>query len=382
LLRVFILGLLLASGCAPGEESAGDGRPVTVEHIGMPSSASRPEPAINGGLQARIEGALKNVRDRDLLTTNSFWTIFHGILGNGPEATLLDAQGGRRVNAIDHICQGGEVRGLHFLPTAHGLDVQTGPQFVGQGHQDQFIAEMAQWGMPADRNFLVLGKEYQFRDFVRHAQMRTSLKGNQELSWAILIIAQYLGTEVSWTNERGERLHFDDVVRYELDQPIDDAACGGTHRLFGLTWAYHLHRQRGGAKAGVWDDVARKIDDYRQRARKYQNADGSFSSRYLAGPGSTRDVQQRIGTTGHGLEWLALALSDDELRQPWVQDAAGALALMILDSSGRPIDGGALYHAAHGLHIYHTRMFGRSAVTSPSLLIPPAPRDRPPDGQR
>jgi hypothetical protein len=361
----------LTYGCSPHVEEE-HGEP-SVERIGLPLPAPKPA-AVNSSLSHRIEAALKNVRERDLLTTNSFWTIFHGILGSGPEATLIDPLTRQRVNAIDYICQGGEVRGLSFLPTADGLDVQTGPVFVGQGHQDQFIAEMAQWGMPIDRKFRVLGKDYTFGDFVHHAQMRTRVTAQQELSWAILIIAQYLGTDAVWTNRAGEKLRFEDVVRYELQQPIEDAACGGTHRLFGLTWAYHLHRQHGGEKTGIWSDVAEKIEQFKKIARKYQNGDGSFSTRYLAGPGNVQDPQLRIGSTGHVLEWLALALSDDELRQPWVQDAASALSLMILDNSGRPVEGGALYHAAHGLHIYHARLFGLSSVTPRSLMMPPEPR--------
>jgi hypothetical protein len=369
LLRILVLGSLLVCGCAPGEESAAGGRPVIPEPIAAPAPPPRPEAAIRGGLQARVEGALRQIRERDLLKTNSFWTIFHGILGVGSDAELLDPLTRKKVNAIDWIARGGEVRGLRFIPTAHGLDVQTGPVFVGQGHQDQFIAEMAQWGMPIDCAFLVHGKEYTFGDFVRHAQMRASVKGSQELSWAILIIAQYLGTDVEWTNDAREHLHFDDVVRYELNQPIEDGACGGTHRLFGLTWAWHYHLKRGGKTEGVWKDVAAKLEVYQKKAKQYQNGDGAFSTRYLAGPGNAKDMQLRIGTTGHVLEWLALSLSDEELREPWVQDAAAALSLMILDSSGRPIESGALYHAAHGLHLYHARMFGRSSVTSPELLV-------------
>jgi hypothetical protein len=91
---------------------------------------------------------------------------------------------------------------------------------------------------------------------------------------------------------------------------------------------------------------------------------------YLAGPGNARDAQLRIGTTGHVLEWLALALPDAELRAPWVQDAAGALALLILDSQGAAVEGGALYHAAHGLHLYHDRVFG----PLPGRHAPLAPR--------
>jgi hypothetical protein len=368
-----VLLLCHLSGCAPVEEPATEEGTTPVETIAMPKRAPKASELAAEGMRNRIEAALKHVRERDLLTSNSFWTIFHGILGNGPGATLHDPLTRKKVHAIDWICQGGEVRGLRFLPTAHGLDVQTGPVFVGQGHQDQFIAEMAQWGMTPDHSFRVLGKEYTFADFIRHTQARARVSANQELSWAILIIGQYLGTDVKWTNSSGEKLLFEDVVRYELDQPIDDAACGGTHRLFGLTWAYHLHLNKGGKETGVWKDVAEKIRTYKKLARKYQNPDGSFSSRYLAGPGNTSDVQVRIGTTGHVLEWLALALSDEELREPWVQAAASALSMMILDSSGRPIDGGGLYHAAHGLHIYHARLFGLSKVTDQRLLVPLPP---------
>jgi hypothetical protein len=369
-----VAGLGLA-GCAPTDEAAPATAtaPATLpaparaaEVIGLPADAAPP-----AGLEGRIDAALRQVHARDLLTTNSFWTVFHGILGLGPDtATLLDPETGRRVNALEHIRRGGEVRGLQFLPTPHGLDVRTGPQFVGQGHQDQFVAEMAQWGLPPDTPFRVGGRDYTFEDFVRHTLMRARVTAGQELSWALVVIAQYRGTDAGWTNAAGEALCFDDLVRYELGQPMEGAACGGTHRLFGLTWAYHLHLRGGGAREGVWKDVADRLGQCRQAARRYQNRDGSFSTRYLAGPGDARDVQLRINTTGHVLEWLALALPDDELRAGWVQDAAGALALLILDSQGAAVEGGALYHAAHGLHLYRARAFGR-AGDKPVIPLPP-----------
>jgi hypothetical protein len=362
------------AGCAPSDEPAPApaAAPATLPAptraavaIGPPAGAALP-----AGLEGRIEAALRQVRARDLLTTNSFWTVFHGILGLGPDTELLDPETGRRVNALEHIRSGGAVRGLQFLPTPHGLDVRTGPQFVGQGHQDQFVAEMAQWGLPADTPFRVGGKDYTFEDFIRHTQMRARVTAGQELGWALVVIARYRGTGARWTNAAGEALCFDDLVRYELGQPMEGAACGGTHRLFGLTWAYHLHLRNGGAQEGVWKDVADRLGECRQAARRYQNRDGSFSTRYLAGPGDARDPQLRINTTGHVLEWLALALPDDELRAGWVQDAVGALALMILDSQGAPVEGGSLYHAAHGLHLYRTRVFGRPGER-PDVPLPP-----------
>ena len=325
-------------------------------------------------MKVRIDAALEHVQQRDLLTTHGFWTVFHGILGMGPnQTTLLDPVTNQRRKAIDYVCEGAPIRGMVFVPMGDsGVDVQTQPGLgVGQGHQDQFAAEMTQWGLPLDKEFIVAGQPHKFADFVRYSKARTSVSSNQELSWAILIVGQNYGTDIGWTNMAGEKLSFEDVVRYELKQPIETAACGGTHRLFGLTWVYHLHMQKGGKKTGVWQEVADKIDHYKNQARKLQNADGAFSTDYVSQPGDIHNVQLRISTTGHVLEWLSLALSDQELAQPWMQEAAYALVQMILESRSDPIEGGALYHAVHGLHIYRARMFG---TPTPGLLFPLPPK--------
>lgn len=364
------LGIFVISGCAPV-------KPPTPTDAGATPTASAAAPAEqldimpkrrSSGPQARILAAIDHVRDRELLTTNGFWTVFHGILGLGPKSTMLrDPETGRRVNAFDYIAGGGELRGLRFIPTSHGLDVQMGPFAVGQGHQDQFVAEMAQWGMMADQKFVVLGKEYTFRDFIRHTQMRASVTEKQELSWAIVIVGQYLGTDAAWTNAAGQQLHLKDLVRYELDADVEHAPCGGTHRLFGLTWVYQLQQHNGDVGTGIWQEVAAKTAKYRDRARQYQNSDGSFSTEFFRGPGNAADPQLRINATGHILEWLALALSDEAVRQPWVENAAAALAIQILDLRDAPIEGGSLYHAVHGLSLYAARVYG------PELMGPNRP---------
>jgi hypothetical protein len=368
--------VLCCTACAPVDHSVAkdddspepDDRPTEV----LPVS---PVP-LPPGPRYRIESAVQNVRDRDLRTDNGFWTVFHGILGLGPSVMLLDPKTGTKVNAVDYICNGGELPGLQFLPTRWGLDVTTtGLMGRGQGHQDQFIAEMAQWGMSKDRKFRVLGKDYTYMDFVRNTQMRASLKRNQELSWTILIVGQYLGTDISWTNGYGDKLRFEDLLRYELDAPMETAACGGTHRLFDLCWVYYLHLRKGGKTEGVWKDIVDATAKYRDLAKKYQNADGTFSTSFFNGPGDDADKQRRINTTGHTLEWLALALPEAELREEWVQNAANALALLILDLQGAPIEGGSLYHAVHGLLLYYARVYDRETLGPKELYYPLPPAE-------
>lgn len=365
---------LSCASCAPVEMPAptASSPPSTVEEIAPEplTLPPRPEPS---GPRYRIERAIEHVRRRDLLISNGFWTVFHGILGLGPSVTLYNPDTKERVNAVDYIAGGGKLRGLDFIQTDHGLDVRIGPMMVGQGHQDQFVCEMTQWGMKPDKKFIVHGKEYTFMDFVRHSQARARLTENppQELGWTIVIVAQHLGLDVAWTNAHGEKLRLEDLLRYELDAPMDTAACGGTHRLFGLSWVYHLHLTKGGEKTGIWKEILDNTIKHRDLAKKYQNPDGSFSTEFFRGPGNAADKQLRINTSGHTLEWLALALPDDQLKQPWVEEAANAVALMILESQDSPIEGGSLYHAVHGLIIYHDRLYGAPGTPELPLPLPP-----------
>jgi hypothetical protein len=368
-LLMIVLGAGLAFAginCAPQD----DAPPRSLTRV--ETSVKKAAPELPEALKPRIDAALTEVHSRDLRTDNGFWTIFHGILGMGPDTRLFNPATGTRVNALDEICRGADIRGLSFRPTANGVDVETMiGSGVGQGHQDQFIAEMAQWGMPRERKFSIAGKSYTFEDFIRHSKMHASVTHQQELSWAVLIVSEYYGTDHRWTNEYGEPVTLEDVLRYEVRAPIDSAACGGTHRLFGITWALHRHLEKGGKKEGVWQEAANHIEEYKQNALRFQNGDGSFSSAYVSKPGSSPDLQARIGSTGHVLEWLALAMTADELRSEKMQHAASALAAMILSNQNSPLDGGSLYHATHGLHIYRTRLFG---TPPPRGLLMPLPK--------
>jgi hypothetical protein len=381
LFACLIFLVLIGLSCAPGEDTPSGAGSTDDSQSGV---SALPAPSLMAvPRKDRIDRVLEHIRKRDLRTDNGFWTIFHGILGMGPEdAMILDPEANKRIKAIDFLAGGAPVNGLEFIPQSDGIEVVTMPgSIIGQGHQDQFVAEMAEWDLPRDKKFIFNGKEYTFDDFIRQARAHASLTNKAfagpdplELTWTIVIVSKYYGPDHHWTNNRGEKLSVEDMARYELDQPIAGSpVCGGTHRLFGLTWAYYVHRKAGGKKASVWQRVADTIADYENRAHQYQNPDGSFSTRYLEGPGNDPNTQLRIATTGHILEWLALAMTDDQLQQLWVEKAADALTLMILENSFRDLDGGSLYHAAHGLELYRARLWGPPG--SHKLPIPLPPKD-------
>jgi hypothetical protein len=123
-----------------------------------------------------------------------------------------------------------------------------------------------------------------------------------------------------------------------------------------------LHRRTaiddGGQTPDVWKRLGEHIRRHQQLAREYQYPDGSFSTDYFRGKATQRDIQVRLNSSGHMLEWLSTSLSDDELKAEWVRDGAHAVAMMFQEIQAMPMESGALYHAAHGLVIYYERVYG------------------------
>jgi hypothetical protein len=146
----------------------------------------------------------------------------------------------------------------------------------------------------------------------------------------------------------------------EAEADLSTSACGGAHRLYGLIAALKKHlTSTGGSPAnltGGWAAAAETIDAAIDRARRFQQADGSFSTHFFDRPGTSADAIAKLGATGHIFEVLVLALDDEQLAEPWVTRAAARLVTLLEQTADVDVECGALYHAAHGLLLYRQRI--------------------------
>jgi hypothetical protein len=146
----------------------------------------------------------------------------------------------------------------------------------------------------------------------------------------------------------------------EADADIFTSACGGAHRLCGLVIAVQKNLAVTGRGpdqlAGGWAAAQEVIDECIDRARRFQQADGSFSIHSFERPGTSADVFAKLSATGHVFEVLTLALNDERLAEPWVTRAADRLVTLLEQTSDVDVECGALYHAAHGLLLYRDRV--------------------------
>jgi hypothetical protein len=326
-------------------------------------------------LRDRIDRAVSLSARRHLVAeSNAAWQVVHGILAFGPDLQL-DVQG-KPTSALAYLQQGGRLSGWNLIPGDKGLEapLEAGSK-TGQGHEDQWLGYLSLIGLPDTTPIKVGGKTYTIRDLVTQAQW--DIYDGMEATWSLMGFTAYLPLDAKWTSKNGNEWTIERVVGMEAGQDLRRSACGGMHRLTALTVALQRYQKLTGVKdkdlTGGWKAAYDKI--YGEQGaiavmKAYQQQDGSFSSDYFNGARSTGDIGQRIGTTGHTLEFIALAVPDNELRDPWLIQAVAYLCKMLEETQDYALECGGLYHAVRGLTIYRERRFGPPESPRPGQASP------------
>jgi hypothetical protein len=117
--------------------------------------------------------------------------------------------------------------------------------------------------------------------------------------------------------------------------------------------------------SGPWMQAERIVHAYQERAWRYQNSNGSFSTQFFNGSGRDADLMRRIYTTGHILEWLAYSLADSELTDPRLTAAVDYLVDTLLTAPNHEVDVGPRGHALHALAMYYERAYGMPVKIGP-----------------
>ena len=350
--RLFALALLVSL-----QLTGGCGRPTQEPVPTAPADAVSP-----AKLCPRIARVLDQARDGRQLSTaaQGAWQVVHGILAFGEDFRVVhDSQ---PVAALDYLLNGGRLTGWKLRPGDHGvIAVVEEGSTLGQGHPDQWLGYLSQCGtdgIPLDRTLVVGDQRAEVGDLLSQAQ--ADLRPGQEATWTLMALATYLAPDSSWQGADGETWTLERVMAMELEADLAASACGGAHRLYGLATAVNRYRQRhpraSGPLASIWGEAELVIDDCIDRARRFQQADGSFSTQYFERPASSPDVFATLGSSGHVFEFLAVALPDERLTEPWVLRGADRLVTVLEQTADIDVECGALYHAAHGLLLYRNRL--------------------------
>lgn len=353
--------LLLATLALPGCRESQSEEP--------PAEAQLTDDQLRDELDAVIDYTYHN---RHLNTTDhAAWQVLHGIVAFKRDFQIRHE--GELVGALDYLFAGGEMTGWrlqpgHLNPTTdrRGLRaiLEEGSK-TGQGHPDQWLGYMSGCNLPVDQTIVVEGQQYTLEDLLYQTEQDAYRNPMREYSWTLMGLTLYRPSDYQWTAADGSQWSIPDLVQIETEHDLNESACGGSHRLVGLTLALNRHLAAGGKLEGPWEAAHKKIQQAIATVKRYQNPNGSFSSNYFIRPSSTPDISAELSTTGHTLEFLALAMTDEELREPWVRRAVERLCKLYRVTEDLSLECGGLYHATSGLIIYRERIFGPRELPAP-----------------
>lgn len=342
----------VAKSDEPAELVANSARPIVAD-----SSSATTAPSLSHAdviRRDRIRSVLGYYYQRpENASLRSPWGIMHGMIAYGVDAKVF-AQG-RRVSSVSYLCWNGPGRGMRLFSLRDGkIAPRVGPGY--QGHEGQFLAMMAQCRVPADYPMNINGKQLSLHDLIEYE--KATCRPNTELTFKLIALSHYLPSDETWRSNDGQQWSIERLIQEDMKQPVIGAACGGTHRMMGFGYCVDKRVSRGEEIFGQWQRASKYTDDFHNYAINLQNRDGSFSTKWFEGRGFSPDIDRRMQTTGHILEWLVYTLPESQLRDPRVVRAVDYLTNLMWSNRNNKWEVGPKGHALRALVLYDQRVYG------------------------
>lgn len=284
------------------------------------------------------------------------WQIMHGLLGLRQDFLISHNQ--QVVNTLEWIQTGPTFRDKPwFQKTPYGGRAHPYVQpYWFEGHINQFLAILASCNVPLEAKFNTPDGPITMADMLKNAQM--TVNAREEVTWTLWALATYLPWDARWTNAAGEQWSIEKLVQVETAKPVGGptSPCGGTHGLFALARARNVYLRSGKPLRGVWFEADQKIRKYIEIARLYRNSDGSLSSGWFKTREYKADFDKRMASEGHLLEFLMMAVSQQDLKSDWVRRAVEAICKDLNSNQKAYVECSPLYHSANALSIFIDRM--------------------------
>jgi hypothetical protein len=290
--------------------------------------------------------------DMEVASGRSNWGMMHAMMVYGIDTKVIVDR--RTYSTIAWIAGNNVCRGQRLFEEQNGqIVVKSG---VGlQGHDGQLLTVFSLCGVPANYPIYAGDKKFAVQDIVESEML--ACKSNSELTFILIALSHYLDTDQQWLSSDGQTWDFERLIREELSQPVVGAACGGSHRLMGYGHALRQRRFDGKPIEGQWKRAEQFVDDFVQYTYKLQNRDGSFSTDWFEGREDNGDLDRKVQTTGHMVEWLLTVTPNSQLQNPRLTAAIRFLLESMDEERDRDWSIGPKGHALRSLAMYYDRVY-------------------------
>ena len=195
--------------------------------------------------------------------------------------------------------------------TQYGLEIHLadGPGAPGgEAHVDQLLQVAAEIGLTLDSPIRSPQGPCTIRDVIVHSMMHFSI--HQELEFSATAYSRFLPPFRTWTNRFGQTFDFDQLVAALASRDRGTGCCYGAHVPYALINIVRADQVQPILGEQSRLALKRYFVDVSNRLEEMQSSEGWWDEDWGdAPPPDDRDspLQRRLRTTGHQLEWMALA---------------------------------------------------------------------------
>ena len=315
------------------------------------NSANTSDSLENLTLLSRIDEVVAKVKKRQLKSDeHTPWVIMHAAIAFKSEATVFDVESQENIQAIEYLLTRAKHEGRPLFRL-----VKSTPRLPRvpevEHHMNQYLMMLALARVSLKKQLILdTGDTLAVTDLVEAAKL--GIDDEQEVGWSLVALSTYLSFADKWVAANGKSYQIKDILRLGISRDPRNEAEGGTHHLFGVAYAYNKYRHENDTLMGVWQEAGKYLKKHTMTVQSFQQEDGAFSDGLLSEAAAPESPSKLVFSTGHTLEWLIFALTDEELREPWVVRAVNRLCEEIENNPLEAFSDGGIYHAVNALRLY------------------------------
>jgi hypothetical protein len=206
-----------------------------------------------------------------------------------------------------------------LLESGDGVLVRWGEEEGASVHHDHWIACLTEAGAPLHEPIYTPSSHIRTLNDALQQALRDFRVDEREYEWSALTFGLWLSPTRTWNSGDGRQVSFDMLAHRLLRGDKRFGVCHGTHRLYSLMLLARLDDQYSILSPEVHQEITAHLMTVRQLLIDSQFPDGHWPSNWELGAEAVSKpiddpLRKQVISTGHHLEWLAIA--PEELHPP------------------------------------------------------------------
>lgn len=206
-----------------------------------------------------------------------------------------------------------------LIEDGEAVRIRWGKQDGSSVHHDHWLASLTEAGTPLNEPVFTPSQHQKTLGGVLQQALRDFRLDEREVEWSVMAFGLWLAPIESWTTSDGREVSFNLLAERLIRGADHVGVCHGTHRLYSLIVLVRLDDEFHILSSEVRHEIFAHLRHVRELLIASQFPDGHWPSNWDEGTAAVNHpaddpIFRQVISTGHHLEWLALA--PEELHPP------------------------------------------------------------------